>query len=88
VWLYIIECEKEVLYVGITNSPRRRFMQHAHGGSWLTKRLRPRKVKCLRKIGTRSDALEEESRVTRMTHEQKLAYIKEWGVQNDLESSL
>jgi predicted GIY-YIG superfamily endonuclease len=84
VWLYIIECEKEVLYVGITDSPRRRFMQHAIGGSWLTKRLRPKRLRCLRKIGDRSEALAEEGMVTRMTHIQKLEYIKKWGIQNIL----
>ena len=85
VWLYIIECEKRVLYVGITNSPKRRFNQHNDGGSWLTKRLRPKRLKCLRMIGSRREALREESRVTRMTHRQKLRYIKEHGIQRSIE---
>ena len=81
VWLYIIECEKGVLYTGITNNPQRRFEQHMKGGSWLTKRLKPERLRCLRLIGDRSLALNEESYVTKLNHKNKLRYIKKHGIQ-------
>lgn len=84
VWLYIIECEGNVLYTGITNNPRKRFGQHLNGGSWLTKRLKAKKLRCLRIVGDRGMALEEEEYVTKLNHRGKIAYIKKFGIQKTL----
>lgn len=76
--VYIIECENDKLYTGITTDVERRFQEHLSGkGARFTRINRPIRVVYSKECGDRSTASKEELRIKRLTKAAKLELIKE-----------
>lgn len=71
-WLYVIRCEREYLYVGISPDPLGRFLQHRAGRCRTTRMRRPIDLLASIPIGTYREASREEASLKRMSRDQKL----------------
>lgn len=73
-WLvYILLCNNDKLYTGITNDMTKRYSNHLHGiGAKFTKVNRPIKIVYTEKCDTRSIASKRECAIKKLTHKQKL----------------
>ena len=74
-YVYIVECEDESFYTGITWNIRRRIEQH-NGLSWLpgaryTKSKRPVFLVHLERYASRSEAAKREKKIKEYSHEEK-----------------
>jgi len=60
-YTYAIKSLKQnYIYIGLTNSPRRRFLQHQNGKEKTTSYYKPFKMILLEKFDTRSEARKRE----------------------------
>lgn len=76
--VYILECENDKLYTGIATDVERRFQEHLSGkGARFTRINRPLRIVYCKKIGDRSAASKEESRIKSLTKIEKLRLIQE-----------
>ena len=79
-WVYIIQCNNNSLYTGITTDIERRFDEHQNNNSKASKycaRLRPLKlVYTSSAFENKSDASKEEYRIKQLSHKEKLNFIK------------
>lgn len=71
-WLYLILCEHEYIYVGISPDPIRRFRVHCRLRSSHMRMNRPMALAGAIPIGNYRLAAAAERRVKRLTHAQKL----------------
>lgn len=76
-YLYILQCADETLYVGITTDLERRILEHNSStlGAKYTRGRRPVSLVFSRTFENRSEASREESRIKRLSREQKLDLI-------------
>ena len=67
-FIYIIRCEDDKLYTGITTDYKRRFLEHKSGvrGAKWTKAFKPQKIEVLYKTDGRSNALKLESKIKKL----------------------
>ena len=77
--VYMIRCEDNTIYTGITTDVERRFKEHQEGGSKgakYTRVHRPLKIEKVIDAKDRSEASKLEHKIKRMTKEEKEIYIK------------
>lgn len=75
-YVYILLCEDNSLYTGITNNLEKRFALHQAGkASHYTRAHKVVKIVYTRKCKNRSFALKREAAIKRLTKPQKLALI-------------
>ena len=67
-YIYIIRCEDNKLYTGITTDYKRRFLEHKSGikGAKFTKAFKPKKIEVLYKTDSRSNALKLENKIKKL----------------------
>ncbi|MGI9405043.1 MAG: GIY-YIG nuclease family protein [Hyphomicrobiaceae bacterium] len=72
-FVYIVRCADDSLYTGIATDVERRVGEHnaANTGARYTASRRPVTLVYHRECGTRSDALQEEARIKKLTRVQK-----------------
>lgn len=67
-WVYMLCCDGQALYTGISTDVQRRLKQHAHGlGARSLRRYRTLRLVYTVAIGSRSHALRVESRIKRLS---------------------
>jgi predicted GIY-YIG superfamily endonuclease len=75
-YVYILKCEQNRYYVGITNSIERRVAIHQRGlGARFTKQNRPEKILYQEPFGTKALAMEREKQLKRWSRAKKTALI-------------
>jgi len=75
-YTYILLTENNTLYCGYTDNVEKRFEKHISGkGAKYTRANKP--IKIVYKCGfeTKSDAMKEEARIKKLTHNEKLKLI-------------
>ena len=77
-YLYILECSDQTLYSGITVDLERRVKEHDSSelGAKYTRGRRPAKLVFSKEFQNRSQASKEESRIKKLSREEKLELIK------------
>jgi len=71
-FLYLLECEGDSIYTGITTDVQRRYAQHLAGtGAKYTRSRKPLRILGWLEFPTRSEALKAEIRTKRMSAAQK-----------------
>ncbi len=74
-YLYLLECEGNAIYTGITTDVARRFAQHLAGtGAKYTRSRKPIRILGSHPFPNRSEASRAEAAVKRLSPEQKRAY--------------
>lgn len=76
--LYILKCSDKTLYTGITTDLTRRLQEHNDSklGAKYTRAKRPVKLIYSKKFRNRSTASREESRLKKLTRQEKLQLVK------------
>lgn len=75
-YTYIILTEKNTFYCGYTDDVKERFQAHLEGkGAKYTRANKPIKVVYKKEFNTKSDAMKEEARIKKLTHQEKLKLI-------------
>lgn len=77
-YIYILKCENDILYTGITTDYERRFDEHSglrSNGAKFTKSHKPEEIVALWTTKTRSDASKLESRIKQLEKSDKLKLI-------------
>ncbi|OLZ11964.1 GIY-YIG nuclease family protein [Sulfobacillus thermosulfidooxidans] len=73
-WVYILRCQGDVFYTGITTNLAQRFRVHQQGkGAKFTRAHRPLEIWCHFGPYTKSQALREEYRIKQLPHSAKEA---------------
>jgi len=74
-FLYILQCADDTLYTGITTDLDRRIKEHNNSklGAKYTKVRRPVKLIYSQEFINRSEASKEESRIKKLSRQQKLS---------------
>lgn len=76
-YLYILKCEDDTLYTGITTDVERRFKEHSLGkGAAYTRAKKAKEILYTEKCKDRSTAQKREAEIKKLTREQKLALIE------------
>ncbi len=71
-WVYILRCQGGVFYTGITTDILRRFKAHQQGkGARFTRSHKPLEIWCRFGPYTRTQALQEEHRIKKLSHQAK-----------------
>ncbi|MEL7666165.1 MAG: GIY-YIG nuclease family protein [Candidatus Shapirobacteria bacterium] len=73
-WLYMLQCEDNSLYTGITTDLERRVKEHNSSklGAKYTRARRPVKLVYSKEFETRSEALIEEARIKKLARVEKI----------------
>lgn len=75
-YTYIILTEKNTFYCGYTDDVKKRFEAHLEGkGAKYTRANKPVKLVYQKEFDTKSDAMKEEARIKKLTHQEKLKLI-------------
>lgn len=75
-YTYIILTDKNTFYCGYTDNVEKRFQAHLEGkGAKYTRANKPIKVVYKKEFNTKSDAMKEEARIKKLTHQEKLKLI-------------
>ncbi len=75
-YTYIILTEKNTLYCGYTDDVEKRFQAHLDGrGAKYTRANKPIRVVYQKEFASKSEAMKEEARIKKLTHQEKLAII-------------
>lgn len=77
-FVYIVECADKTLYTGVATNVDRRIEEHntSDKGAKYTRARRPVKLLGKSEYKNRSEAQKEESRIKKMTRDQKIQYIR------------
>lgn len=77
-YIYIIFCENNTLYTGVTTDYKRRFIEHTSKkvGAKFTKAFKPEKIVALWKTDGRSSAQKLEARIRKLKKDDKLSLIE------------
>lgn len=74
-WLYVLECQRGVLYTGIAKDVEARFEAHVNGtGAKFTRLNRPVRILGKAAVPTRSDALRAEYALKQLSRADKLRW--------------
>ena len=77
-FLYLLECEGDSIYTGITTDVQRRYAQHLAGtGAKYTRSRKPLRLLGWLEFSTKSEALKAEIRTKRMSAAQKREFCSE-----------
>jgi len=77
-FLYLLECEGNSIYTGITTDVQRRYAQHLAGiGAKYTRSRKPLRILGWLEFPTRSEALKAEIRTKRMSAVQKREFCRQ-----------
>ncbi len=82
-YVYILECERGMLYTGYCTDLERRMKQHfsGRGGAKFTRAFKPRKVVAVWNLsGDKSRAMRVESFVKGLSRREKLAIVRSPGI--------
>lgn len=75
-YTYIILTKKNTLYCGYTDDVEKRFQAHLDGrGAKYTRANKPIRVVYQKEFASKSEAMKEEARIKKLTHQEKLAII-------------
>ncbi len=75
-YTYIILTEKNTFYCGYTDDVQKRFQAHLEGkGAKYTRANKPVRLVYQKEFDTKSDAMKEEARIKKLTHQEKLKLI-------------
>lgn len=75
-YTYIILTEKNTFYCGYTDDVQKRFQAHLEGkGAKYTRANKPVKLVYQKEFDTKSNAMKEEARIKKLTHQEKLKLI-------------
>ncbi len=77
-WVYIIQCEDDSLYTGVSTDPQRRFLehlQHPRGAKYFNGRV-PRSIVYTEAGHTRSSACRREAEIKKLPRKQKLELLR------------
>ncbi len=75
-YTYILLTDKNTLYCGYTDNVEKRFLAHLEGkGAKYTRANKPVKIVYQKEFNTKSDAMKEEARIKKLTHQEKLKLI-------------
>lgn len=75
-YVYILLCEDQSLYTGITNDLKKRLLDHKMGkGGAYTRSHKPIKFVYLEKFKTKSQALKKEAEIKKWSRERKLRIL-------------
>lgn len=80
-YVYILRCEDNTLYTGITTDVARRFAEHREDkvkGAKYTKAHKPKKIAAAWEAGTKSDASKLEYRIKKLEKAEKEKLISEF----------
>ena len=82
--LYILKCADKTLYTGITVDLERRVEEHSSSklGAKYTRARRPVELVYSKRFRNRSNATKAESKMKKLSREEKLVLIKEYKVKN------
>ena len=80
VWyVYLLECENNKIYTGVTSDINNRIFLHYEGkGALMTKLNKPKALLAYKPFSSKSDALSMEQQVKKMPKIGKLLLVKEW----------
>ena len=74
-WLYVLECQSGLLYIGIAKDVEARFEAHVKGsGAMFTRLNRPVKILGKASMATRSEALRAEYALKQISRAEKLRW--------------
>ena len=79
-YVYILRCEDNTLYTGITTDVKRRFLEHSEDkvkGAKYTKAHKPKEIAAAWEVGTKSDAPKLEYRIKKLEKAEKETLISE-----------
>ena len=77
-FVYILKCSDNTLYTGITSDLERRVKEHNSSklGAKYTHSRRPVTLVYSKEFNNRSDALKSESKIKKLSHNQKIDLIR------------
>lgn len=76
-YVYMLRCEDDTLYTGITNDPARRLRQHNMGtASKCTRSRRPVEMVFCEQVADKSAALRREYEIKQLPRSEKLSIIQ------------
>lgn len=79
VWLYVLLCRGDLLYVGIASNVQTRFARHKAGkGSFFTRLNRPICILGAQSFPNRSEARQAEIALKRCDFQRKLEWTEKW----------
>lgn len=82
-YVYILRCNDNSLYTGITTDVERRLKEHCDGfrGAKYTKSRKPLKIEAVFEVNTKSDALKLEIQIKKLTKPKKESLVlSEWDI--------
>lgn len=75
-YTYILLTENNTLYCGYTDNVEKRFQAHLEGkGAKYTRANKPVKIVYQKEFETKSDAMKEEARIKKLSHQEKVKLI-------------
>ena len=78
-YVYILQCQNNRLYTGISTNPQKRFEQHRRGkGAKYTRSNRPEALLGFTACPDRSSASQLEYQIKQLSVSEKLALVNEW----------
>ncbi len=78
-FVYILECENDRLYTGITTDLARRYREHASGkGAAFTRMNKPRRLLAFTPCADRSEASRLEAQIKRLSASSKRSLATSW----------
>lgn len=80
-YVYILRCEDNTLYTGITTDVARRFAEHREDkvkGAKYTKAHKPKEIAAAWEVGTKSDASKLEYRIKKLEKAEKEKLISDF----------
>jgi putative endonuclease len=75
-WVYILKCNDDFLYTGITWNLERRLTEHKRGHTPFTKNRLPVLLLYKKEYATRGEAAKREKEIKGWSREKKLAFIQ------------
>lgn len=76
-FVYILLCDDNSFYTGVSNNPDQRFLDHKNGkGGHYTRSHKPVKQLYLEKVSCKSEALKREAQIKGWTREKKIKILK------------
>ena len=78
-YIYILKCDNDMLYTGITTDYKRRFLEHKgieKRGAKFTRSFKPEKIVALWETFNRSNASKLEAQIKKLSKDDKLQLIK------------
>jgi putative endonuclease len=79
-FVYILRCDDDSLYTGITTDVQRRFTEHKNGeGSAYTKSFGAKEIVYTQEVGDKSTALVREHEIKQLSQEEKKELVADEG---------